>query len=261
MTVAVGLGLMDFPFETTSGFWRFVDMAEAGGADSIWQTDRIVSPTPILQCMTAVAAIAATSGVALYVCKPIPDAWAAPAVLALHLLVSHSPSLAKWEHAALAVIIVFAGAAHMATFGVLAGLSVLCALAWLARRCLGLAPRIDVAIMAVWSGPLLLLVGNIMVAGQLTLGSDGEIFLFARMVEDGMAADILAEECPRVDWQLCRYRDALRTFWNGGGESAVPLQEIARRQEDRRRPGGYVRDSAERRILDTAEVGRHVRSA
>ena len=58
MTVAVGLGLMDFPFEDAKGFWRFIDMAEAGGADSFWQTDRIVSPTPILECMTALAAIA-----------------------------------------------------------------------------------------------------------------------------------------------------------------------------------------------------------
>jgi hypothetical protein len=160
----------------------------------------------------AVAAIAATSGVALYVCKPIPDAWAAPAVLALHLVAWHGASLAKWERAVLAAIVVFAGATHMATFGVLAGLSVLYAIAWLARRRFGFAPRIGAAIMAVWSGLLLLLVGNVMAAGQFTLGSDGEIFLFARMVEDGMAANILAEECPRADWQLCRYRDALPAY-------------------------------------------------
>ncbi len=159
-----------------------------------------------------VAAIAATSGAALYVCKPIPDAWAAPAVLALHLVAWHGASLAKWERAALAAIVVFAGATHMATFGVLAGLSVLYAIAWLARRRFGFAPRIGAAIMAVWSSLLLLLVGNVMAAGQFTLGSDGEIFLFARMVEDGMAANILAEECPRADWQLCRYRDALPAY-------------------------------------------------
>ena len=58
MTVAAGLGLMDFPFRSTQSFWRWVDMCEAGGADSLWQTDRIVSNTPILECMTALAAIA-----------------------------------------------------------------------------------------------------------------------------------------------------------------------------------------------------------
>jgi hypothetical protein len=184
----------------------------------------------------AVAAIAATSGVALYVCKPIPDAWAAPAVLALYLMAWHGPSLAKWERAALAAIIVFAGAAHMATFSVLAGLSILCAVARLARHRLGCAPRIGLAMTAVWSGPLLLLVGNVIVAGQLTLGSDGEIFLFARMVEDGMAADILAEECPRADWQLCDYRDALPAYAEAfafGAES--PLRRIGGAADPRAR--------------------------
>ena len=43
---------------STDGFWRWVDLCEAGGIDSIWQTDRIVSRQPILECMTALAAIA-----------------------------------------------------------------------------------------------------------------------------------------------------------------------------------------------------------
>src|SRR6202044_3476571 len=57
-TIAVGLGLMDFPFSSTDGFWRWVDLCEAGGIDSIWQTARTVSRQPILECMTALAAIA-----------------------------------------------------------------------------------------------------------------------------------------------------------------------------------------------------------
>ena len=56
--IAVGVGLMEFPFASTDGFWRWVDLCEAGGIDSIWQTDRIVSRQPILECMTALAAIA-----------------------------------------------------------------------------------------------------------------------------------------------------------------------------------------------------------
>ncbi|MDR3537698.1 MAG: LLM class flavin-dependent oxidoreductase [Acetobacteraceae bacterium] len=56
--IAVGVGLMEFPFDTTAGFWRWVDLCETGGIDSIWQTDRLVSRQPILECMTALAAIA-----------------------------------------------------------------------------------------------------------------------------------------------------------------------------------------------------------
>jgi probable F420-dependent oxidoreductase len=57
-SIAVGIGIMDYPFDTADGFWRWVDLCEQGGVDSIWQTDRLVSRTPFLECMTALAAIA-----------------------------------------------------------------------------------------------------------------------------------------------------------------------------------------------------------
>ena len=43
MTIGVGIGLAECPFAEASGFWRWVDMCEAGGVDSIWQTDRIIA--------------------------------------------------------------------------------------------------------------------------------------------------------------------------------------------------------------------------
>ena len=58
MSVAVGLGLMDFPFAGAGDYWRWVDLCEAGGVDSLWQTDRLVSRQPILECMAAMAALA-----------------------------------------------------------------------------------------------------------------------------------------------------------------------------------------------------------
>jgi probable F420-dependent oxidoreductase len=56
--VAIGLGLMEFSFSAVGGFWRWVDMCESGGVDSLWQTDRIVSREPILECMSVMAALA-----------------------------------------------------------------------------------------------------------------------------------------------------------------------------------------------------------
>jgi probable F420-dependent oxidoreductase len=58
MTVAIGLGLMDFPFAGAGDYWRWVDMCEQGGVDSLWQTDRLVSKQPILECMSVMAALA-----------------------------------------------------------------------------------------------------------------------------------------------------------------------------------------------------------
>lgn len=56
--IAVGLGLQDYPFESVAGYWRWVDQCEAGGVDSLWQTDRIVSREPILEPIVAMAALA-----------------------------------------------------------------------------------------------------------------------------------------------------------------------------------------------------------
>lgn len=57
-TVAAGIGLMEFPFKTMSAFWRWVDLCESGGIDSIWQTDRLVSSAPMLESMSVMAALA-----------------------------------------------------------------------------------------------------------------------------------------------------------------------------------------------------------
>ncbi len=57
-SIAAGLGLMEFPFASAGAFWRWVDLCEQGGADSIWQTDRLVSTAPMLECMAAMAALA-----------------------------------------------------------------------------------------------------------------------------------------------------------------------------------------------------------
>ena len=58
MTISVGLGLADFPFSDARAFWRWVELCESGGVDSLWQTDRLVSRQPILECMSVMAALA-----------------------------------------------------------------------------------------------------------------------------------------------------------------------------------------------------------
>jgi alkanesulfonate monooxygenase SsuD/methylene tetrahydromethanopterin reductase-like flavin-dependent oxidoreductase (luciferase family) len=58
MGVAIGLGCAEFPFSGAAAYWRWIDMCEAGGVDSIWQTDRIVGPQPFLESMTTMAALA-----------------------------------------------------------------------------------------------------------------------------------------------------------------------------------------------------------
>ena len=58
MAIGVGLGMARFPFQNVDNFWKWVQLCEDGGIDSLWQTDRLVSDEPFLECMSALAAIA-----------------------------------------------------------------------------------------------------------------------------------------------------------------------------------------------------------
>ncbi len=58
MIVAAGLGLFDFPFSGARAFWKWVDLCESGGVDSLWQSDRLVCDRPMLECMSTMAALA-----------------------------------------------------------------------------------------------------------------------------------------------------------------------------------------------------------
>src|SRR5579871_5352723 len=56
--VSLGLGIMELPFSGADAFWRWIDLCEAGGVDSIWQSDRLISKTPVLESLSAMAALA-----------------------------------------------------------------------------------------------------------------------------------------------------------------------------------------------------------
>ncbi|MDE2640257.1 MAG: LLM class flavin-dependent oxidoreductase, partial [Chloroflexota bacterium] len=58
MSVRIGLGIANFPFEEPRGFWRWVEQCEAGDVDSIWQTDRLIGAQPFLESMSTMAAMA-----------------------------------------------------------------------------------------------------------------------------------------------------------------------------------------------------------
>jgi probable F420-dependent oxidoreductase len=59
--VRVGLGIATNPFSSARAFFRFVDLCEESGIDSLWQTDRLASTQPFLEAMSTMAALAGAS--------------------------------------------------------------------------------------------------------------------------------------------------------------------------------------------------------
>ena len=58
MTIGLGLGTSRFPFSTGKEYFEWVEFCELGTIDSIWQTDRLVSTEPMLECISTMAALA-----------------------------------------------------------------------------------------------------------------------------------------------------------------------------------------------------------
>ncbi len=57
MGINAGLGIANFSFDDPRGFWKWVDMCDQGGVDSIWQSDRIIESAPNLETMSVMAAL------------------------------------------------------------------------------------------------------------------------------------------------------------------------------------------------------------
>jgi probable F420-dependent oxidoreductase len=58
MKIRLGFGLVNYPFENARGFFRWVEMLEASGVDSVWQSDRLISTDPYLESLSALASLA-----------------------------------------------------------------------------------------------------------------------------------------------------------------------------------------------------------
>ncbi|MEE9278834.1 MAG: TIGR03619 family F420-dependent LLM class oxidoreductase [Myxococcota bacterium] len=58
LKVRIGLGTATFPFSSARAYWRWIDLLESSGVDSLWQTDRLAGRQPFLETMSAMAAVA-----------------------------------------------------------------------------------------------------------------------------------------------------------------------------------------------------------
>ena len=58
MSIGAGLGIIGFSFADAGEFWRWVELCDNGGVDSLWQSDRLIGTDPHLETMSVMAALA-----------------------------------------------------------------------------------------------------------------------------------------------------------------------------------------------------------
>jgi hypothetical protein len=139
----------------------------------------------------------------------MPDILFPMAVLALYLLSFRSERLAPWERFCLAAVIAVTILSHMAAAGMC--VAVIAAL-WLLSRFPQLAlpkPRLWFAAGSVAAGIALCPLSNFAITGSFAFTPGGSSFLFGRLIEDGIVARYLKEQCPDRSLRLCDYTTTL----------------------------------------------------
>ncbi len=143
----------------------------------------------------------------------MPDILFPAAALALYLLAYAHDRLLPGERWALAGVIAFAIASHMAAaamcVAVIAALFVVSRIASLASY-LALPPlRLKFCAGAIAAGIVLCPVSNLVLVGSFAFTPGGTTFLFGRLVHDGIIARYLDDVCPDATIRLCAEKNRL----------------------------------------------------
>ncbi len=186
-----------------------------------------------------VAFLAVATSLPWFAGQLMPDILFPAAVLSVYLLAFRLEKLGRIERFALAAVVALAIPSHMAAAGICI---VLIAALWLAS--FPGAPGLPKArlLFAGWSvaaGIVLCPVSNYAITGNFAFTPGGSSFLFGRLIEDGIVARYLGEQCPDPLLRLCKYTaslpdDADGWLWDGdspfrleGSEATWPAEEQA----------------------------------
>ncbi|HJS84991.1 MAG TPA: hypothetical protein VJ779_05990 [Acetobacteraceae bacterium] len=166
------------------------------------------SPWPLVP-LAAVLAMA--SPLPWFAAQLMPDLFTGLLVLALALLVFAPERLRRADATGLAMLAAFAMCAHLSNLPLALGLL---ALLLPLRRLLGARAALGRAALARVAGApiaavLALIAVNLAGHGAASIAPYGNVFLLARVIEDGPGRDALTRACPDAGWRLCAVRDQL----------------------------------------------------
>ena len=147
-----------------------------------------------------------------YVSQLMPDIFLPLAMLAAYILAFAPGELRQIEKTALVLFIGIAIAFHMSILALVVALLVIIALLnqfghWLRLP----TPAIGLPSAGLIAGLMLAPISNLVITGSLGFTPGGTTFVFARLVQDGIVRQYLADHCPDDHLRLCAYRKQLPT--------------------------------------------------
>jgi hypothetical protein len=160
------------------------------------------------------AALSLATGIGWYVGQVEPDIFTPAVILGSYLLLFRSRQLSWSARAWVVGLTGLAVACHPSHLGLLLGLIIGAALLRLLARRWRALPKPDLrrGLMGLATALGMMLVGNFVLTGTVFISKSGSVFVFARLMQDGIVQQLLKDTCaPAGDmhWALCPYKNRL----------------------------------------------------
>jgi len=200
----------------------------SGGGISLWlvallqtamasfvmvQTARAVAPRMTLPILLLIgAALTVLTGLPWYAGQIEPDIFTPLVVLCLYLLAFHAKMLGWWRAGLLTFIAALAIAVHPSHLGLAAGLTIILItyrIVALLRGKQWPRARLLLPVYSLCLGLTLIFSANYLYTRHIFVSRSGSVFMFARMLQDGVVQRLLNETCPTSNYELCRYKKVL----------------------------------------------------
>ncbi len=149
------------------------------------------------------------TGIGWYTGQVEPDCMTALVVLGAYLLVFRTGVLGRTRILLIVLVTGLAVACHPSHLGLMGGLFLIAIVLRLARPFL--VRRILPAAGALLFALVLIFASNYALTLQLFLTRSGSVFVFARLMQDGIVKRLLDETCPQSGYRLCAYKNRLKT--------------------------------------------------
>lgn len=203
--------------------WPVVALQSLLTSYVLWEvaTREVPGLSPLGFCAIGLA-LTALTGIAWYTGQVEPDCMTALLVLGTYLLLFHAASLGAWRRMVIVAITGLAVACHPSHLGLIAGLIVAGA-GWslflkLVRHPPARIPEVRLLPVcgALMLALALIVSANFALTRQVFLSRAGSVFVFARLMQDGIVKRLLTDTCsgPTTPYRLCAYKNRLATTAN-----------------------------------------------
>ncbi len=151
------------------------------------------------------------TGMGWYVGQVVPDCFTGLLCLGAYLLLFRSGQMGPATRAAVIAITALSIASHPSHLGLIGGFLILGAvLRGLVRVWPALPrPRLKLASLTLIVALGITLASNFALANSVFISRSGSVFLFARLIQDGIIKRLLDDTCPQSHYTLCPHKDRL----------------------------------------------------